>query len=275
MLISNISAFELNTAHVLGQTITLKQDSMGLFYNIDKEMYFETHNPAKDQNTLLRLEENFDVGREMWWHWGAMKKSDFKHTMGSPLANKIEKALEAVYIKPITKYNGLPLIDEYLNYMPMFWTLDKKHFTKTINYLKGHLSSINPTVKPLLIYTVVDGNATPEEKAFIEKYFTVPTDKDYETLMTFFAESKVYMRETTNRVESSKPSLVLGKDMRNYIFYDLQKFACEFNTNKIARLVIMGLAAYYWKNGHLPALPNGLQKVSSTLFNLLNKVKSN
>jgi hypothetical protein len=192
----------------------------------------ETGNPRKIKETQDL--ENITVLRYMYEGFGSHVATDIKYPGERSGFNK---ALESILFMDHS-YNGIPLVDEYKEGMPMFWILKNAEELRAISTFilkKFEEKQFVPEKKILLVIKLLEDpelkTLNTVDKEFLDTYFvTCPlSDKD---VKEFFEKNHDILREGWHRNSSTHPKSV-GEDARVGILKDIEKFFKDFDTTRI------------------------------------------
>ncbi len=248
MLLASLISLGLyaETVSIGSQSFTKGATPCAFLSTVKNNIYFETHDPRANFNTLVRLDKegnedgNFIVGRDMWWRYNANKKADNKYLYETKLGEIVRKTFEFLYLKNKEEYKGTPIVDEYNKNIPMYWFVENvEAFRNIAKYFeKNTLTAKKAPNKTVLVLDLADDpnlvTLTEQDRIFLNRYFIMPSGDTKNKLATFFGENREYLRETTGKVEGGKPEVVLGTlDPRKYLFNNLlQKPTGDFKAEK-------------------------------------------
>ncbi len=255
--------------------ITPLDTSAAWLYTADRP-YLEIHNPSVDLNETIFFAKDgsFNVDRYMWWNYAINQKSDNKYSPDRLGGKILNKTFRTLHLLPKDRaYAKNPIIDQYLQKVPMRWTLKSvEEFRTFAEFLKAGIADeeIN-NVKPVLlleinnvIYSLEEifesTELTKADKEFLTTSFFIPSNESLAFVEQFFAEARRYCRKTTGAVEGAKPEMKYPT-IREIVFEKLLKDCKDFKKEKIVPGIL--------KNGVV--MGAGSIGTGLVLFNLLTK----
>ena len=179
----------------------------------------------------------------------------------SAIARGYEDVFKALGIMANPYYKGTPLLDQYLEGIPMKWVLNEPaEITSLRKYLQPLFDQAGVAGKgerkPILIieFDGQDTEVKAEDQAFINKYFC-PCSLTDDAIKTFFTTHQGKIRDA---IVNGKDAKQVGEGFVDIMFRKVESVTQEFKTKEMAAAIVFGLISVH--------IFNKLEKHVDSLF---------
>lgn len=162
----------------------------------------------------------------------------------STIARGYEDIFKAIGVMADPYYKGNPLVDQYLEGIPMKWVLNEATEISSLRkYLQPRFDEAGIAgkgeKKPVLIieFDGQDREITKEDQEFINKYFS-PCSLTDEAIKTFFTTHQSKIRDA---IVNGKDAKQVGESFADMMFRQIESVTSEFKTKEMAVAIVFGL----------------------------------